>query len=165
MNKKTKTKSILLILAVIFLYSTSILRDSVAQESITITSHGCTSCSFEDNTYHVGWIYTGDIPNVSIYLYDEAVTTIEYIVVENTSNLGLYEWYMPVSHSLDGNYSLVVCDSSNHLINDTVIRAVYPIVTIPPIIPGYPILVSGLIIGITCVIVAVPIIKKLRKRS
>ncbi|MFX0039969.1 MAG: hypothetical protein ACFFAB_11585 [Candidatus Heimdallarchaeota archaeon] len=165
MKRKIKIKSILLILAVIFLYSVSIITESVAQESITITSHGCTSCSFEENTYQVDWSYSGDIPNVSIYFYDEAVTTIEYIIVENTPNLGTYGWNMPVSHSLDGNYSLVVCDANNHLVNDTVIRAVYPIVTFPPIIPGYPILAIGLIIGITSMITSVPIIKKLRKRA
>ena len=163
MKKKIKTKSILLILATIFLYSASFMTESIAQESITITSHGCTSCSFEQNNYHVDWTYTGVIPNVSIYLYDLSVTTIEYVVIENTPNLGTHEWNMPVSHSLDGNYSLVVCDSNNHLINDTVIRTVYPIQTFPINIPGYPILVIGLIIGITSVITAVPIIKKLRK--
>ncbi|MFW9820097.1 MAG: hypothetical protein ACFFE5_10860 [Candidatus Thorarchaeota archaeon] len=165
MKKKIKTKLTLLILAAIFLYSTSIITESVAQESITITSHGCFSCSFEENNYSVNWIYTGSIPNVSIYLYNVPVTIIEYIVIENTPNLGTYYWNMPVSHSLDGNYSLVVCDSNNHLINDTVIRAIYPIQTFPPNIPGYTILVTGLIIGITSVIVVVPIIKNLRKRS
>ncbi|MFX0024546.1 MAG: hypothetical protein ACFE9S_19685, partial [Candidatus Hermodarchaeota archaeon] len=92
------------------------MTESVAQESITITSHGCISCSLEQNTYHVDWSYSGVIPNVSIYFYDEFVTTLEYTIVENTPNLGTYEWNMPVSHSLDGNYSLVVCDSNNHLI-------------------------------------------------
>jgi hypothetical protein len=165
MKKKIKTKSILLMLAAIFLYSASIMTESVAQESITITSHGCFSCSFEENNYSVNWIYTGNIPNVSIYIYNLPVTIIEYIVIENTPNLGSYDWNMPVSHSLDGNYSLVVCDSSNHLINDTVIRYVYPIQTFPPNISGYPILLTGLIIGISSVIITVPIIMKLRKRS
>ncbi|MFX1418833.1 MAG: hypothetical protein ACFE9N_07935 [Promethearchaeota archaeon] len=118
----------------------------------------------EENTYHVDWTYTGVIPNVSIYLYDEAVTIIEYVVVENTTNLGTYEWNMPVSHSLDGNYSLVVCDSSNHNVNDTVIRAIYPIITFPQPIPGFPMFLIGLITGITCVIAVISLTKKLRKR-
>lgn len=164
MKKKVKINLVLLILAAIFLYSSSITPRTVAQESITITSHGCVSCSFDTNTYHVDWTYTGVIPNVSIYLYDEAVTTIEYIVIENNPNLGTYEWNMPVSHTLDGNYSLVVCDSTNHNVNDTVIRTVYPIVTYPTTIPGFPILLTGLIIGMTSVIVAIISTKKLRKR-
>ncbi|MFX0004089.1 MAG: hypothetical protein ACFE9J_11440 [Candidatus Hermodarchaeota archaeon] len=164
MKRKIKTKSILLMVVVTFLYSALILTDSVAQESITITSHGCTMCNDEENTYQVDWSYSGDIPNISIYFYDEFVTTLEYTIVENTPNLGIYEWNMPVSHSLDGNYSLVVCDSSNHLINDTVIRTVYPILRFPPNITGYPIIITGLIIGISSVMTSIPIIKKLRKR-
>lgn len=164
MKKKIKTKSILLILAVLFFYSSSIMTESVAQESITITSHGCVSCSFEENNYSVNWNYTGDILNVSIYLYNLPETIIEYIVIENTPNLGSYDWNMPVSHSLDGDYSLVVCDANNHNVNDSVIRGVYPVQTFPPQIPGYPMLSIGLIIGITTGIVAITITKKLRKR-
>jgi len=163
MKKKIKTRSILLILAVLFFYSSSIMTESVAQESITIMSHGCFSCSFEENNYSVNWIYTGNIPNVSIYLYNVPVTIIEYIVIENTPNLGSYSWNMPVSHSLDGNYSLVVCDANNHNVNDSVIRAVYPVQTFLPQILGYPMLLIGLIIGITIGIVVITLTKKLRK--
>lgn len=164
MKKKIKAKLTLLIIIAIFLYSSSITTKSVAQESITIMMHGCTLCNQEENTYQVDWIYTGSIPNVSIYFYDEAVTTLEYIIVENTPNLGTYEWNMPVSHTLDGNYSLVVCDSNNHKVNDTVIRTVYPIYSFSANISGYPILVIGLIIGIASMITATTLTKKLRKR-
>ncbi len=164
-KKKLKIKSILLVLAVIFFYSFSTINDSVAQgESITITSHGCTMCNVEENNYFVNWTYTGNIPNVSIYFYDLSLTTIEYIIIENTTNLGTYEWVMPVSHPLDGNYSLVVCDSSNHSIYDSVVRFVYPIQTVPTNIPGYPTLLIIAINGIMSVIVAVSLTKKLRKR-
>jgi hypothetical protein len=113
----------------------------------------------------VDWIYTGDIPNVSIYLYNEPITIIEYIVIEDTPNLGTYDWNMPVSHSLDGNYSLVVCDANNHKVNDSVIRTVYPVQTFPPSpIHGYPIFSIGLIIGISIVIIVIPMTKRLKKR-
>lgn len=165
-KKKIKINSILLILATLFLYSSSIMTESVAQESITITSYGCTMCNVEENKYFVNWTYTGNIPNVSIYFYDLSITTIEYIIIENTTNLGAYEWSMPVSHALNGNYSLVVCDSSNHSIYDSVVRFVYPIQTFPTQgIPGYPILLIGAIIGIMSVMVALPLTKKLRKSS
>jgi hypothetical protein len=161
---KLKKKSILLVLAVIFLYSFSTINDSVAQETITITSHGCIMCNAEENQYFVNWSWTGNIPEVSIYFYNLSMTIIEYIIVENTANLGTYEWNMPVSHTLDGNYSLVVCDSSNHNINDSIVRFVYPIQTFQTDIPGYPILLTGAIIGIISVIVAISLTKKLRKR-
>ncbi|UCC19593.1 MAG: hypothetical protein JSV62_16080 [Promethearchaeota archaeon] len=164
MKKRVKIKLVLLTLAVIFLYSFSITPRTVAQESITIWSHGCSACNQETNVYEVDWTYTGVIPYVSIYLYDEAVTTIEYVVVENTPNLNTYNWSMPVSHTLDGNYSLVVCDSSNHNVNDTVYQGIYPILTFPPPIPGFPIFLIGLITGITSVIAAISLTKKLRKR-
>ncbi|MFX1570082.1 MAG: hypothetical protein ACFFCV_17130 [Promethearchaeota archaeon] len=165
MRKKIKVKSILLITAVVFLYSCSILTESVANsESITIMSWGCTSCSMEQNSYSVDWTYTGNITSVSIYYYDVSMTTIKYTIIENTPNNGTYEWNMPESHTLDGNYSLVVCDASNHNINDSKIQVVYPIedITINIPIPGYPILVTGLIIGITGVIAAIILNKKLR---
>jgi hypothetical protein len=163
-KKKLKKKSILLVLTVIFLYSFSTINNSVAQESINITSHGCIMCNVEENNYFVNWTWTGNIPEVSIYFYNLSMTIIEYIIVENTANLGTYEWGMPLSHTLDGNYSLVVCDSSNHKINDSVVRFVYPIQTFHTNIPGYPILLTGVTIGIISVIVAVSLTKKLRKR-
>lgn len=166
MKKKIKTKSILLTFAVILLYSFSTINDSVAQgESITITGHGCTMCNVEENNYFVNWIYTGNIPNVSIYFYNLSMTTIEYIIIENTTNLGTYEWSMPVDHPLDGDYYLVVCDSNNHSIQDSVLRTVYPIQEFhkpSQKIPGYPILLIGAAIGIMSVIIAVLLIKKLR---
>jgi hypothetical protein len=164
-KKKLKIKSILMILTVIFFYFFSTINDSVAQaESITITSYGCTMCNVEENNYFVNWTYTGNIPDVSIYFYDLNMTTIEYIIVENTTNLGAYEWVMPVSHTLDGNHSLVVCDSSNHSIYDSVYQVVYPIQTFTPPIPGYPTLLIIAINGIMSVILAVSLTKKLRKR-
>jgi hypothetical protein len=125
LKKKTKTKLILLIIATIFLYSSSITTSTVAQDkSITIYSYGCVSCSLDYNEYHVDWSYSGDIPNVAIYLYNLSMTVIEYIVTAMTTNLGSFG--QPIS--------------------------------------GYPILLIGLIIGITSVIAAIPITKKLRKR-
>ncbi|MFX1409282.1 MAG: hypothetical protein ACFFA6_02945 [Promethearchaeota archaeon] len=169
MKKKIKTKSILLTFAVILLYSFSTINDSVAQgESITITGHGCTMCNVEENNYFVDWIYTGNIPNVSIYFYDLSMTTIEYIIIENITNLGTYEWSMPIDHPLDGDYYLVVCDSNNHSIQDSVLRTVYPIQEFHKPsrdIQGYPILLIGAIIGIMSVIVAVSLTKKLRMRQ
>jgi hypothetical protein len=166
MKKKIKTKSILLIIATLYIYSCSILTDSAAQETISITSHGCTMCNTEQNEYFVNWSWTGSIPEVSIYFYDVSITTLEYIIIENATNIGGYEWIMPGSHTLDGNYSLVVCDSSNHHVNDSVYREVYPIQTYtPPNIPGYPLLVTGLIIGITSAIVALILTKKLKQNK
>lgn len=165
MKKKTKTKLILLIIATIFLCSSSITTSTVAQEkSITITSYGCVSCSLDTNEYHVDWSYSGDIPNVAIYLYNLSMTVIEYIVTAMTTNLGSYEWNMPVSHQLDGEYNLAVCDYNNNSIRDVVKLNIYPIQTFGQPISGYPILLIGLIIGITSVIAAISITKKLRKR-
>lgn len=165
MKKKTKTKLILLIIATIFLCSSSITTSTVAQEkSITITSYGCVSCSLDTNEYHVDWSYSGDIPNVAIYLYNLSMTVIEYIVTAMTTNLGSYEWNMPVSHQLDGEYNLAVCDYNNNSIRDVVKLNIYPIQTFGKPISGYPILLIGLIIGIISVIAAIPITKKLRKR-
>ncbi len=144
------------------MYSSSTTTCTVAQESITITSHGCSACNVETNDFWVNWSYTGSIPQISIFIYNLTMTTIEYTVVDGTTNLGSYEWSFPVSHPLDGDYYLVVCDYSNHNINDSVLKEFYPIQTFP--IPGYPILLIELIIGITSVIVAIPLTKKLRKR-
>lgn len=160
MKKKTKTKLILLIIATIFLYSSSITTSTVAQDkSITITSWGCVSCSLDYNEYHAGWSYSGDIPNVAIYLYNLSMTVIEYVVTAMTSNLGSYEWNMPVSHQLDGEYNLAVCDYNNNNIRDVVEMTIYPIQIFGQPISGYPILLIGLIIGITSVIAAIPITK------
>lgn len=164
MKKKIKTKLILLILTAIFLYSSSITTCTVAQESITITSHGCSACNQETNSFWVNWSYTGSILQISIFIYDLTMTTIEYTVVDGTTNLGAYEWSFPVSHPLDGEYYLVVCDYSNNNVNDSVLKEVYPIQSFTPPIPGYPILLIGLIIGITSVIAAIPLTKRLRKR-
>jgi len=135
-----------------------------AQESITITGYGCVGCSFVTNRYHVDWSYTGYIPYVSIYLYNLSMTTIEYIVTSMTLNLNNYNWSFPVSHTLDGEYYLVVSDFYNNNVNDTVLMNVYPIQTYPPFISGYPIILIGLTIGITSVIMVITLIKKLRKR-
>lgn len=153
----------------IFLHSFSITTRTVAQaESITIMSYGCSFCNQEENTYSVGWVWSGNITFVSIHYYDLSMTDIEYTIVGMTPNNGSYEWYMPSSHSLDGNYSLVVSDYSNNNINDSVIQEVYPIWTPTPIptpsIPGYSIILIGLMIGLMIAIIAKPLIIKSRKR-
>ncbi|MFX1390303.1 MAG: hypothetical protein ACFE9Z_09595 [Promethearchaeota archaeon] len=163
MNKKIESKLVLLILVLMILYLSSTIPRTVAQESITITGHGCTSCNTESNSYSVYWSYTGTIPQVSILIYDLTNTTLEYTVVDGTTNLGSYSWSFPVSHPLDGEYNLVVCDYSNHNVNDSVQREIYPIQTYSPQIPGYPMLSIGLIIGITSIIVTIHLTKKLRK--
>ncbi|MFX0000809.1 MAG: hypothetical protein ACFE88_11890 [Candidatus Hermodarchaeota archaeon] len=165
MKKKIMTKINILILIALFLYFSSITPQTVAiGESITITSYGCSSCSMEENSYSVDWNYSGNISSVSIYLYDVTMTTIKYTVIENTPNLGTYEWSMPVSHTLDGNHSLVVCDYNNNSIKDSVFMNVYPIQTFTPPIPGYPMLLVTCIILITTVITIATLSKKLRKR-
>jgi len=164
LKKKVKINLVLLIATAIFLYSSSITPRTVAQESITIMSHGCSGCNQETNNFWVNWSYTGSIPDVSIFIYNLSLTFIEYVVVNGTTNLGTYEWSFPVSHPLDGEYYLVVCDYSNHNVNDSVLKEVYPIQTFPQPIPGYPILLIGLIIGITSVIAVIALTKKLRKR-
>ncbi len=164
MKKKVKIKSILLILSTIMLITCSFTNQTIAQaESITITEYGCTMCNSEDNNYTVGWLYTGSIANVSIYFYDLSLTTIEYIIAEGIANVGTYVWSMPVSHSLDGEYYVVVCDYINHNINDSTLMNVYPIYTYSPSVPGYPALLIGLIIGIISVITRVLITEKLKK--
>ncbi|MFX1496767.1 MAG: hypothetical protein ACFFBH_04505 [Promethearchaeota archaeon] len=165
MKKKVKIELILLIFTAIFLYTSSITPQAVAQESITITARGCSVCNQENNYFWVNWSSTGTIPQVSIFIYNLTMTTLEYTVVDGTTNDGSFGWNFPASHTLDGEYYLLVCDTSNHNVNDSRIIDVYPIQTIPPIlIPGYSILTIGLIIGITSVIIIISVIKKLRKR-
>lgn len=164
MKKKVKIELILLIFMAIFLYSSSIAPQAVAQgESIDIISHGCSSCGQPQNNYFVDWSYTGYIPYVSIYLYDLTMTTIEYTITDITPNTGTYDWTMPVGHSLDGQYYLVVRDYSNGSIQDSVLQTIYSVESLYPNIPGYSILAIGLIIGITSVIITISVIKKLRK--
>ncbi|MFW9828488.1 MAG: hypothetical protein ACFFEY_12930 [Candidatus Thorarchaeota archaeon] len=164
MKEKIKIKSILLILSTIMLITCSLTNQTIAQaESITITEYGCTMCNSEDNNYTVGWVYTGSIPTVSIYFYDISLTTMEYIVAEGITNLGKYNWNMPVFHSLDGEYYIVVCDHINHNINDSALMNVYPIYTYSPSVSGYPILLIGLIIGIISVVITILLTEKLRK--
>lgn len=165
MKKKIKLKLLLLILTAIFLYSSSITPQTIAQdESITIGNRGCSSCNQEQNLFFVEWTYTGTITDVSIYYYNLSMTTIEYTITPMTANNGSYEWNMPASHQLDGEYYLVVCDYSDNLVNDSVLTEVYPIQSFTPAVPGYPIFFIGLIIGITCVITVIPLTNKLRKR-
>ena len=140
---------------------------TMAQESITIWASGCTVCNQENNYFFVNWSSTGTIPQVSIFIYNLTMTTLEYTVVDGTINDGNFGWNFPASHTLDGDYYLLVCDTSNHNVNDTRSIHVYPIQTYyipPPPIPGYPVLIVGLIVGITSIIVAIPLTKKLRKR-
>ena len=162
MKKNTNIKLILLISISIFLYSSSITPKTVAQaDSITIMSHGCSACNQETNTFFVDWVWSGTIPSVSIYYYNLSMTYLEYTITSMTPNNGTYEWHLPTSHQLDGYYSLVVCDYSNHNVNDTVTQEVLPIMdTSSNLIPGYSIILIGFIIGI----VTIPLILKLRKR-
>ncbi len=162
MRKKIQSKLVLLIVAAVLLYSSSVIPLTVAQESIDITSHGCSACNQETNEFFVDWTYTGNISQVSIFIYDLTMATLEYTVVDGTTNLGTYSWSFPASHPLDGEYYIMVCDYSNHNVNDSVQREIYPIQTFRPQIPGYPILSIGLIIGITNLITAIILSKKLR---
>jgi hypothetical protein len=89
------------------------------------------------------------------------MTYLEYTITSMTPNNGTYEWHLPASHQLDGDYYLVVCDYSNHNTNDTVIQEIHQIMdTSSNIIPGYSIILIGLIIGI----ITIPLTIKLRKR-
>ncbi|NHJ22552.1 MAG: hypothetical protein EAX91_16515 [Candidatus Lokiarchaeota archaeon] len=165
MKKKVKLNLILLISTAILLSSSSITPQTMAQESITIWASGCIVCNQENNYFFVNWTSTGTIPQISIFIYNLTLTTLEYTVVDGTTNDGTFGWNFPASHTLDGEYYLLVCDTSNHNVNDTRLIHVYPIQTYPPPpIPGFPVLIVGLIIGITSIIVAIPLTKKLRKR-
>lgn len=164
LKKKTASKLIFLISIAFLLSSSSIATQTVAQESIDITSYGCVGCSFVTNRYHVDWDYTGTIPYVSINIYNLSMTTIEYIVTSMTVNLGSYNWTFPISHTLDGEYYLVVSDYYNSNVNDTVLFNVYPIQGYTPFISGYPIILIGLTIGITSMVMIITLIKKLKKK-
>ena len=130
-------------------------------ESITIMSRGCSACNQETNTFFVDWVWSGTIPFVSIYYFNLSMTVIEYTITNMTPNNGTYEWHLPTSHSLDGEYYLVVWDYNNNSTRDSVITEVYQIMdTTPPPIPGYPILLIGLMIGITTILLTI----KSRKR-
>ena len=88
-------------------------------------SHGCSACNQVTNTFFVDWTSSGTIPFVSIYYYDLSLTSLEYTITSMTSNNGTYEWQMPPNHPLDGEYYLVVCDYSDHKVNDTVTQEVH----------------------------------------
>lgn len=134
---------------------------TMAQESITITGSGCSACNQVTNKYFVDWDWTGDIPYVSIYYYNLSMTYLEYTITGMTINNGTYEWQLPISHQLDGQYNLVVCDYSNHEINDTVTRNVYPVTDNTSMnISGYSLILIGLMIGI----IVIPLTIKLRER-
>ena len=92
------------------------------------------------------------------------MTYIEYTVTSMTTNNGSYEWNMPSSHTLDGEYYLVVSDYSNSNTQDSRETTVYPIMNTTSNIPGYSIILIGLMIGLTIGIIAIPLTKKLRKR-
>lgn len=165
MKKIIKIKLILLIFIAIFLHSFSITPRTVAQdESIDIRSFGCSGCSQEHNTYFAEWVWSGSIPSVSIYYYNLSMTVIEYTITSMTPNNGSYEWQMPSSHTLDGEYYLVVFDYSNNNIYDAVTTDVYPVLSTTSNIPGYSIILIGLMIGLTIGIIAIPLTIKSRKR-
>ena len=154
-----------MIFIAIFLHSFSITTLTVAQdESIDIRNYGCSSCNQEQNTYFVEWVWSGSISFVSIYYYNLSMTYIEYTVTSMTTNNGSYEWNMPSSHTLDGEYYLVVSDYSNSNTQDSRETTVYPIMNTTSNIPGYSIILIGLMIGLTIGIIAIPLTKKLRKR-
>ena len=88
------------------------------------------------------------------------MTVIEYIITGMTPNNGTYEWHLPISHSLDGDYYLVVWDYNNNSTRDSVIQEVYQITDTTSNIPGYPIILIGLMIGITTILLTI----KSRKR-
>lgn len=149
----------------IFLHSFSNTTRTVAQtESISIMGYGCSGCNQEHNNYTVEWVWSGDIPFVSIYYYNLPMTVIEYTITSMTTNNGSYDWHLPSSHSLNGNYYLVVSDYSNNNVNDSVIQEILPIWGMTPNIPGYSIILIGLMIGSMIGIIAIPQTIKSRKR-
>jgi len=126
--------------------------------SLTIIIPDSTTSWVKGSDHYIYWTSTGDISNVTIFLYNNDVTVME--IVPSKLNDGEYYWTLPSTLADSTQYQIRISDISNPTTYDfsDYFEIKSPVST-PPDIPGYNIF---LLIGITC-IVSVILLKNRRK--